>query len=111
MKTQFFPELNLKNSRHTVAAGGPLHWSEIDPEVTAVKVVATIVQEDGDGEPVYGTNTSRSYARGEEAWWCDVTAEDDGRFTEGRSLAAGVLLDTDDPGTNPWPWPDEPTLD
>jgi hypothetical protein len=30
MDAKFFDDLNLKNGRHTVAAGGPCHWEAGD---------------------------------------------------------------------------------
>jgi hypothetical protein len=109
MMGNFYDELNLEDGRREVRAGGHLRWSQM-PGIQRVRVIAAITQ----GQ-TYGSG-SREFARpasgADDDWWCDVHAEDGGRFeADERALAAGVVvvLDPADWG-NPWPWPGRPLL-
>lgn len=105
MKSQFDNRLSLTHHDEIVQARGDLNWSEINANWNAVKVTATIRQ-----NGVEGTKTSRSYSRGEGTWDCDVTASNGGTFARGRSDAEGVLVNSEDPGHDPFDWTAHPDL-
>jgi hypothetical protein len=86
MDPNFFEDLNLKNGRHTVAAGGPCHWEAGDAWAEIRNV--TIQQ----GSVVATSGTASTIVRnGEDRdWWLDASAAS--RLTRGPAEAYAVAV-------------------
>ena len=85
MDPQFFDDLNLKNGRHTVAAGGPCHWESGDAwaEIRNVRI-------EQDGVVASSGSDSTIVRRSDRSWWLDATAASQLRRAR--------------PRPTPWPW-------
>lgn len=86
MDPNFFEDLNLKNGRRTVAAGGPCHWEAGDAWAEIKNV--TIQQ----GSVVATSGTASTVVRnGEDRdWWLDASASS--RLTRGPAEAYAVAV-------------------
>jgi hypothetical protein len=86
MVPNFHDQLNLKNGRHTVAAGGPCHWEAGDAWAEIKNV--TIQQ----GSVVGSSGTASTIVRnGEDRdWWLDASAAS--RLTRGPAEAYAVAV-------------------
>jgi hypothetical protein len=86
MKPNFFDDLNLKNGRHTVAAGGPCHWEAGDAWAEIRNV--TIAQ----GSVVASSGTaSTTVQKGHDTdWWLDARAAS--RLSRGPAEAYAVAV-------------------
>jgi len=105
MNAKFFDQLNLKNNRRTVAAGGPCHWEAGDAWAEIKSV--TIEQ----GRVVATSGTASTIVRnGEDRdWWLDATAAS--RLTRGPADAYAVaVVHRTDGTTYEHPWYDDVQL-
>jgi hypothetical protein len=86
MKPNFFEDLNLKNNRRTVAAGGPCHWEAGDAWAEIRNV--TIEQ----GSVVASSGTASTIVRNgqDRDWWLDASAAS--RLTRGPAEAYAVAV-------------------
>jgi hypothetical protein len=91
MNPQFFDQLNLKNSRRTVAAGGPCHWEAGDAWAEIRNV--TIQQ----GSVVASSGTASTIVRNgqDRDWWLDVSASSRLMRGPAEAYAVGVVHRTD----------------
>jgi hypothetical protein len=70
MVPNFFDDLNLKNGRHTVAAGGPCHWEAGDAwaEIRNVRIEqGGVVASSSSASTIVRRDRDRS-------WWLNATA-------------------------------------
>lgn len=105
MNSAFFDELNLKNGRHTVAAGGPCHWEAGDAwaEVRNVRIEqGGVVASSGSASTIVRRDRDRS-------WWLDATA--DSQLSRGPAEAyALAVVHRSDGSTYEYPWYDDVQL-
>jgi hypothetical protein len=85
MNPKFFDDLNLKNGRHTVAAGGPCHWETGDAwaEIRNVRI-------EQDGVVATSGSASTIVRRSDRSWWLDATAAS--QLTRGPAEAYAVAV-------------------
>jgi hypothetical protein len=90
MKPAFFEDLNLKNGRHTVAAGGPCHWeaSNAWAEIRNVRI-------DQGGVVATSSTASTIVRRSDRSWWLDATAASQLRRGPAEAYAVAVVHRTD----------------
>jgi hypothetical protein len=105
MKPNFFDDLNLKNGRRTVAAGGPSHWEAGDAWAEIKNV--TIHQ----GSIVASSGTASTIVRNgpDTAWWLDASATSQLRRGPAEAYAVAVVHRSDG-STYEYPWYDDVQL-
>jgi hypothetical protein len=105
MLPQFFDQLDLKQDRHTVAAGGPCHWQAGDAWAEINNV--TIEQ----GSVVASSGTASTIVRNgiDTAWWLDASATSQLRRGPADAYALAVVHRTDG-STYEYPWYDDVQL-
>jgi hypothetical protein len=105
MVPQFHDELNLKNDRRTVAAGGPCHWEAGD----AWAEIKNVTIEQG-GVVASSGNASTTVRKGRDRdWWLDVSSSS--QFTRGPAEAYAVaIVHRTDGTTYEYPWYDDVQL-
>jgi hypothetical protein len=105
MKPNFFEDLNLKNGRRTVAAGGPSHWEAGDAWAEIKNV--TIHQ----GSIVASSGTASTIVRNgrDTAWWLDASATSQLRRGPAEAYAVAVVHRSDG-STYEYPWYDDVQL-
>jgi hypothetical protein len=105
MVPQFFDDLNLKDGRHTVAAGGPCHWEAGDAwaEISNVRIEqGGVVASSGSASTIVRRGSDRS-------WWLDASAS--GQLTRGPAEAyALAVVHRTDGSTYQYPWYDDVQL-
>jgi hypothetical protein len=105
MKPQFFDDLNLKNGRHTVAAGGPCHWEAGDgwAEIRNVTIEqGGVVASSGSASTIVRNGQDR-------AWWLDASTS--GQLTRGPAEAyALAVVHRTDGTTYEYHWYDDVQL-
>ena len=104
MKPNFFDDLNLKNGRHTVAAGGPCHWETGDAwaEIRNVRI-------EQDGVVATSGSASTILRRSDRSWWLDATAASQLRRGPAEAYALAVVHRSDG-STYEYPWYDDVQL-
>ena len=105
MKPQFFDQLDLKNNRHTVAAGGPCHWEAGDAwaEISDVRI------EQG-GVVASSGNASVIVRRGRDSSW-QLEASTSSQLTRGPAEAYALAVVHRTNGTTyEYPWYDDVQL-
>jgi hypothetical protein len=105
MVPNFFEDLNLKNGRRTVAAGGPCHWETGDAWAEIKNV--TIHQ----GSVVASSGTASTIVRNgiDTAWWLDASATSQLHRGPAEAYAVAVVHRTDGI-TYEYPWYDDVQL-
>jgi hypothetical protein len=105
MNSAFFDDLNLKNGRHTVAAGGPCHWEAGD----AWAEIRNVTIHQGSVVATSGT-TSTVVRNGQDRdWWLDASAA--GQLRRGPAEAYAVaVVHRSDGSTYEHPWYDDVQL-
>jgi hypothetical protein len=91
MVPNFFDDLNLKNGRHTVAAGGPCHWEAGDAwaEIRNVRIEqGGVVASSGSVSTIVRRDRDRS-------WWLNATAAGQLRRGPAEAYALAVVHRTD----------------
>jgi hypothetical protein len=105
MVPQFFDDLNLKDGRHTVAAGGPCHWEAGDAwaEISNVRIEqGSVVASSGSASTIVRRGSDRS-------WWLDATTSS--QLTRGPAEAyALAVVHRTDGSTYQYPWYDDVQL-
>jgi len=104
MVPNFFEDLNLKDGRRTVAAGGPCHWEGGDAWAEIRNV--TIEQ---DGVVASSGSTSTIVRRSDRSWWLDATAPSQLARGPAEAYALAVVHRTDG-STYEYPWYDDVQL-
>jgi hypothetical protein len=105
MDPQSFDDLNLKNDRHTVAAGGPCHWEAGD----AWAEIKNVTIEQGGVVASSGTASTIVRRGRDRAWWLDASATS--QFTRGPAEAYAVaVVHRTDGTTYEYPWYDDVQL-
>jgi hypothetical protein len=104
MNPKFFDDLNLKNGRHTVAAGGPCHWETGDAwaEIRNVRI-------EQDGVVATSGSASTIVRRSDRSWWLDATAASQLRRGPAEAYALAVVHRSDG-STYEYPWYDDVQL-
>lgn len=104
MDPQFFDDLNLKNGRHTVAAGGPCHWESGDAwaEIRNVRI-------EQDGVVASSGSDSTIVRRSDRSWWLDATAASQLRRGPAEANALAVVHRSDG-STYEYSWYDDVQL-
>jgi hypothetical protein len=112
MLGKFDSQLGLQNGDKTVAASGWIEWADLPAGVTAVRVGATIAQDEETQHERCGTGWSGVYMRpgnnARQAWQCSVPEVKNQQFNKAAARAGGVFI-----STNPdwkFPWGDNTTL-
>jgi hypothetical protein len=91
MVPNFFDDLNLKNGRHTVAAGGPCHWEAGDAwaEIRNVRIEqGGVVASSGSVSTIVRRDRDRS-------WWLNATAAGQLRRGPAEAYPLAVVHRTD----------------
>ena len=105
MVPNFFDDLNLKNNRHTVAAGGPCRWQAGD----AWAEIKNVAIEQGGVTATSGTTSTR-VRRGQDAsWWLDASSSSQLSRGPAEAYAVAVVHRTDG-STYEYPWDDDVQL-
>jgi hypothetical protein len=105
MNSAFFDDLNLKNGRHTVAAGGPCHWEAGD----AWAEIRNVTIEQGSVVASSGTASTTVQNGRDSSWWLDASAPS--RFTRGPAEAyALAVVHRTDGTTYEYHWYDDVQL-
>jgi hypothetical protein len=105
MLPQFFDQLDLKNNRHTVAAGGPCHWEAGDAwaEIRDVRI------EQG-GVVAFSGSASVIVRRGRDSSW-QLDASTSSQLTRGPAEAYALAVVHRTNGTTyDYPWYDDVQL-
>jgi hypothetical protein len=105
MKPQFFDNLNLKNGRRTVAAGGPCHWEAGD----AWAEIKNVTIEQGGVVATSGSASTIVRRSSDRSWWLDATAASQLRRGPAEAYALAVVHRSDD-STYEYPWYDDVQL-
>jgi hypothetical protein len=105
MKPAFFDDLNLKDGRQTVAAGGPCHWEAGDAwaEIRNVTIEqGSVVASSGNASTIVRKGKDRD-------WWLDASSSS--QFTSGPAEAYAVaIVHRTDGTTYEYPWYDDVQL-
>jgi hypothetical protein len=102
MRPNFFDDLNLKNDRRTVAAGGPCHWEAGD----AWAEIKNVTIEQGGVVASSGTASTTVRKGRDRNWWLDASASS--QFTRGPAEAyALAIVHRTDGTTYEYPWYDD----
>jgi hypothetical protein len=107
VKGNFKSQLNLKNGGKTVGAIGWIRWSEIDASVTAVRVGATVAQNEDTSNERCGTCfAAQPYNRpsdnSDQQWECDLSEDEGTSYAQGAARAGGVFVSTNPSWIFPW---------
>jgi hypothetical protein len=104
MLPKFHDELNLKNDRHTVAAGGPCNWEAGDAWADIKDVTVT------QGSVAASSNGSTTVRKDRDRdWWLDVSSSS--QFTRGPALVSAVaVVHRTDGTTYEYAWSDSVQL-
>ena len=104
MDPKFFDDLNLKNGRYTVAAGGPCHWETGDAwaEIRNVRI-------EQDGVVATSGSASTILRRSDRSWWLDATAASQLHRGPAEAYALAVVH-RNDGSTYEYPWYDDVQL-
>ena len=110
MKSNFNEKLRVSADGRTVTVGGPLFWSDDDPDNAKIEEIAvTVIQGEGDDATYASGSWKISYQSTNKSWGpFQLTVDaDDKPFSPGKALAAGGVLFSNGPGEKKWwPWPD-----
>jgi hypothetical protein len=105
MNPNFFDQLDLKQDRHIVAAGGPCHWQAGDAwaEISNVRI------EQGGVVASSGTASTIVRKGRDSSWWLDATSSS--QLTRGPAEAyALAVVHRSDGSTYEYPWYDDVQL-
>jgi hypothetical protein len=105
MSPNFYDQLNLKNHRRTIAAGGPCNWQDGDARAEIRDVSVT----QGSVTGSCGTASTTVRKGTDTEWWLDVNSTN--QFTRAPAQARAVAVVTRTDGTTyEYPWPDNVQL-
>jgi hypothetical protein len=105
MHPNFFGDLNLKDDRRTVAAGGPCHWEAGD----AWAEIKNVTIEQGSVVASSGTASTMVRRGSDRSWGLDVSSSS--QFTRGPAEAYAVaVVHRTDGTTYEYPWYDDVQL-
>jgi hypothetical protein len=106
MVPNFFDQLDLKQDRHTVAAGGPCHWQAGD----AWAEINNVTIEQGGVVASSGTASTVVRRGRDSSWWLDATSSSS-QLSRGPAEAyALAVVHRTDGTTYEYPWYDDVQL-